>query len=134
MFFKIKMNGRFNTDDDKMIDVYAYSITLFEVITRISAWNTLTFEQIRDNVIAGERPDASNFIEPSQYAKVKERMELHTSLTEIVRICWSPNPHVRLSFKEITDRILNIMGTVQENPNRYKEMTTLLSDFSKTKY
>ena len=41
--------------EDKVIDVYAYAITLFETLNRREAWQKMTFNELQQVVREGEK-------------------------------------------------------------------------------
>lgn len=87
----------FSNHYDIKVDVYAFGILMYEVLTGNMAYSDLpkekrNMENIRKIVCEGERP------------KIKEN-EIKKSLQAIIEKCWSQNPAERPSFTEIYNKI-----------------------------
>ena len=53
LFSRVFIGRKISSEIDKMIDVYAYAITLYELITRKKAWDGVPNEAIQDKVLQG---------------------------------------------------------------------------------
>ena len=95
--------GRFNTPLDKKIDVYAYAITLFEVITKTTAWNGVGFDEIQTQVTKGGRPTF-----PENYSCKSKEIE------EIITESWRGDPTARPSFQDIRSRLASVLEPIPE--------------------
>ena len=89
-------SSRLNQETHKKIDVYAFAITLFEMVSAESAWNGRNFEEICSAVINGERPAL-------QENNIKST---HPILIEIIRQAWQQNPNDRPDFEEIKSMLI----------------------------
>ena len=74
---------------DKKIDVYAFAVTMFEVLTEKSAWEGLSLSEIQDNVINDRRP------------QFPEKARTNEFWSTLVIACWDPLPENRPSFQKI---------------------------------
>ena len=84
---------RYHKDSDKPIDVYAYAMTLWEVLMQRYPWQGFRADQIRNNVLNGNRPE----IEP------KNRFDDVRTVVEIIQKSWMQNPADRPTFRKIVD-------------------------------
>ena len=91
-----KYTNRFNKESDKAIDVYAYAMTLYEVLMQKVPWHGLNTTQIKENVLSGHRPP----IEP------KTRFEDIPLIVQFIERCWSQNPLERPRFQDICKGIM----------------------------
>ena len=87
----VNFTKRFNKESDKAIDVYAYAMTLYEVLMQKTPWYGLNSAQIKENVISGKRP----VIEP------KDRFEDVLPVVQMIERCWHQDPLQRPQFKDI---------------------------------
>ena len=79
---------------DKKIDVFAFGITIYELLKKGPVWGKLTNAQIRATVIAGGRPEIGSEIR----AFLGEQFKF---LSDIVVQCWNADPYARPRFKMI---------------------------------
>ena len=75
----------------KKVDVYAYGISLLEIVLRRRAWESRTGKQIEEEVLQGERPmlpseDGDPFI---------------AKMYKIIRSAWDENPLDRPTMHSI---------------------------------
>ena len=84
-----------NQEIHKKIDVYAFAVMLFEIVSGESAWSGLSQEQIRSSVMDGQRPSLKEKIVKST----------HPALIELLKQGWQPNPNDRPAFEQIKVRI-----------------------------
>ena len=92
MFEKTANFGRLEDQIDKKVDVFAYAMTMFWVITGQKPWDGMLSNEIETQVVKGVRPtfpEAPTFSEPK--------------LISIVKRCWDHNPHLRPSFDSLVD-------------------------------
>ena len=87
-------NRALSTELDKKIDVYAYGITLLELLSKKSAWGRAHPAEVRAKVIAGERPAMSD--ELAGFLG-----EEFSFFIKLITECWSPDPYMRPHFKFI---------------------------------
>ena len=73
-------NGRFTTEADKKIDVYAFAVTMFEVLAQDSAWEKAGHMMIIHRVNNKERP--------SMRPEIVEKFKTIPSLIRIVLEGW----------------------------------------------
>ena len=76
-------------ESDKKIDVYAYAVTMFEVLTEKSAWFGLSLSEIQHNVINNLRP------------QFNEKSQTNEFWTRLIGACWDPLPENRPPFEKI---------------------------------
>lgn len=87
--------GRVTTEIDKKIDVYAYAITMYEILAKRSAWGDVSKNLIIVNVKSNLRPP---FMEDSS---ITEKYAQMPSLLKIVTEGWKQKPEERPSFETI---------------------------------
>ena len=78
----------------KKVDVYAYAVVLFQIVTGIKPWESLTPHEIQLKVLSNCRPE---FPETC----------LDKSKKALIQYCWNQDPHERPSFHEIVDNLNN---------------------------
>ena len=78
----------------KEVDVYAFGIVLWEMFTREVPWNAMDPHEIRDRVVAGERPAIPRF-------------EVPGFIKDLIQSSWAQNPAERKPFDEIYDLLSN---------------------------
>ena len=82
------------TTADTALDVYAYGVSLYEMITRSPPWpNTASPEAICMQVTAGVRPPLS--------PRVTDQVSPRWLINELVPACWSHSPEERPTFADI---------------------------------
>ena len=93
-------------DSDKKIDIYAYAITMYEVLTKLKAWDGCNVDAIKDLVIQGHRPQV-----PDELVRISSMQggEALFMLLNIMRSSWSPDPLDRPEFKEIYEKIIHFI-------------------------
>jgi serine/threonine protein kinase len=95
-FFEKVMFMSFMSDFelDKKIDVFAYAMTLFFIISREKPWNDISeYEDIKKKVVLGERP------------VIPEYQDLQ-KLIHLMRDCWEQNATARPDFDQILKRLI----------------------------
>jgi serine/threonine protein kinase len=104
----MKEGTRPSSDMDKSIDVYAFAITMFEVITREKVYKDLTMEQIIESVLAGYRPAWPQDITQDLG---------YLFLVDLVTSCWTESHTQRPKFHQINEVISRTMEhfTVQND-------------------
>lgn len=101
--------GRKGTvESDKKIDVYAYAITMYEVLSRLKAWDGCNIDMIKELVIQGHRPKIPDVI---FRMAAQPDGQIIALLLDITNLSWSPDPSDRPEFKEIYNRILQFVTT-----------------------
>ena len=98
---------RLNQEIHKKIDVFAFAVMLFEMISGESAWKGLSRDRISSAVINNERP----------ILKEPTIKSTHPVLIEIVQQGWQPDPQDRPSFNEIQNLIVRIVKNCYPNQN-----------------
>lgn len=78
-----------NNEDEIKIDVYAFAITLYQVLSRKSPWDGLSKYEIYDCISEGQRPEF-----PKSEIFDKE-------LVELIQNCWDQSPEKRPNFEDI---------------------------------
>jgi hypothetical protein len=95
------VDGKFMASYGLPVDVYAFAIVSWEVMTIEIPWNDIekpVFHNIANYVLDGKRPPISEV--------VKQETDLHFSeLYSIVQNCWEQNPNNRPKFDEIFKRL-----------------------------
>ena len=81
-----------HTEIEMKVDVYAFAITMFEVISRVSPWKGMGKFDLYERVGEGKRPEF-----PKDIMKRKELNEM----IEIIEACWHQNPNDRPNFDSI---------------------------------
>ena len=91
LFVKLEILGaRLNTEIDKKIDVFAYSMILYETLTRQVPWSDIKdLAEIKAVVTSGERPALTH------------QGSLNSAVSFIVEKGWTHSPYERPSFDEI---------------------------------
>ena len=84
-----------DSEGELKFDVYAFAITMYEVITGSTVWKDLSKYEIYDLVSDSQRPD---------FLTAKRLPELNV-LVEIIKSAWDQNPSARPSFHEIHEII-----------------------------
>ena len=101
---------RFEEEGDKKIDVYAYAITLYELIGQSSAWGeTSGSQEIVAKVKIGHRPSLI----------LSDRVKAGFAgcpaiLVDSMRDCWRQVASERPSFNDILDRIREASDLTQQ--------------------
>ena len=85
--------GRFNKEEDKKIDVYAFGITLYEILFGIDAWEGMKLEEIREQVLNGNRPVIT--------ADMLKSFQEHMAIIEVMSKCWQQEASARPDFDHI---------------------------------
>jgi serine/threonine protein kinase len=71
-------------------DVYAFGVTLFELMTGRRAWEEMSQIDIMTSVLRGERPEIP--------------ADCHPFIVTMIRQCWAQEPEKRPSFEELCTR------------------------------
>ena len=79
-----------------MCDVYAFGITLYELLVKRSAWHGFKPDEIKAKVLAGERPAIPDTLGPSLGSDFVYLLEILTS-------CWRDDPLERPTFDDLYD-------------------------------
>ena len=101
-------------------DVYSFGIIVFEILTTERAFSDLTFIQLLNAVVRGERPTIDKTV-PEVYRQLIER-------------CWSQEPEKRPTFDQIVDELQHgeFISPMIDNDS-YQEYIEYVKEF-KTKY
>ena len=88
----------FTSDLDKKLDVFAFAVTLWEILHRERSWTEdgrrLDPRIIRDMTLAGRRP-----------AMNPDRAAFYPRIAELIEGCWAQNPHNRPAFSAIVNSL-----------------------------
>ena len=93
-------------ESDKKIDIYAYAITMYEVLTRLKAWDGCNVDMIKELVIQGHRPKIPEILFKIASEPGGQTLSL---LLETTNACWAPDPTDRPEFKEIYNKIIHFI-------------------------
>ena len=94
---KAKIDLHSGTGADKLLDVYAFGMTMFESVTKSKAWSTLDSKAITEAVLAGSRPDfPANMLLDSGGRHLQD-------LVGMIQACWSQIPTARPSFEKLRE-------------------------------
>ena len=83
---------RFQDQKDKPIDVYAFAMTLYEVIMQQIPWANIDPNQVYKRVLEGDRPQI-----------IEEKLQDIPKIVNLVRQCWAQDPASRPTFKQIVE-------------------------------
>lgn len=72
-------------------DIYAYSIILWELLTRNIPWKDLSLEETEAAVLKGERP----------IVPVEDEDPLRNVLREVMQVCWAQESQKRPAINEV---------------------------------
>ena len=108
---------RLNSHADKAVDVYAYAITLFEVIMRRGAFFGESGDQIRIKVLMGIRP----VIDPA----IEDIFNLlYPNFVPIIRKSWDMDPTLRPTFAQIHEILVNdMLSEQQQHQNQLQQQS-----------
>jgi len=101
--FRFWENGKiFVSLEDKVIDIYAFGIILWELLERQVPWKGKEFEFIRESVLKGNRPEISSRNEFSSDPLI-------TKMVFMIRKAWAHDPIQRSSFNEMFSELQLIL-------------------------
>jgi serine/threonine protein kinase len=87
----------------KMIDIYAFGLTIFEILNREKAWSYESVKDFRDFVLSGGRPTIS------QKLRMQANKEpIAKFILELSQTCWNQDPVKRPSIGIIQDLLSKI--------------------------
>lgn len=117
LYEAIKKGGRLNREKDKKIDVYAFAITLYEVVTGMPPWiEASQTREIIASIKAGKRPNGHQKFLP-EYESNGDR----AYLINLIDKCWAQDPAVRPSFDEIVGFVEKSRKCREESQSRLGE-------------
>lgn len=84
-------------DIAKAADIYAYSITLWEMVTKKKAWKQIrSWEGIETRVCSGERPEF-----PEETEKLCKTDSIVLGLVKIIAVTWCQDPAMRMPMEKV---------------------------------
>ena len=92
------------TEKAKKIDVYSYSMVVFEIMMGIHCWDKILPPDFAQKVMGGMRPhipeSVLNFCG-------EDRIEARqiTAIIDLMKECWANDPEARPSFSQILERL-----------------------------
>ena len=92
-------------EECKAADVYAFAITLWEILHRNIPWAGNSREEIRQYVVAGHRPLTA---EKYQAVLTTDDTKL-VFIRELIAECWHMDPSSRLDFRSILKQLKTVM-------------------------
>ena len=104
--FGLVTPGSIVTEVDKKVDVFAFAITLWELVSRKAPW--------RDEINAqGEKPDSGAFLKalvvsgtrPDIAAELRSK---HAPLVDLITRCWAEEYLRRPAFSVITGELTKL--------------------------
>ena len=95
-----------NTNYDISVDVYAYGVIIYELLTKSFAYSGMQLVQIINRVPYGYRPPI-----PS---------EMPPAYKNLIESCWAKNARQRPTFREIVNKIESDDSFITEDVNRDK--------------
>ncbi|KAI3631908.1 hypothetical protein MIR68_010058 [Amoeboaphelidium protococcarum] len=84
-------------------DVFAAAVVMFEILTRMNAWQGYTAAQVSEMVLQGLRPEAKF---PDERAQM---------LFETIQVAWAQDPSQRPSAAEIADKVNKLEPRLKAN-------------------
>lgn len=90
------------------IDIYAFGVSVWELMMHQVAWKNCTNEEIANQVKSGKRPEL-NDVPNEEDEKLKF---LHT----LIVACWSQDPTARPNCDDVSEQINTLMNLL-DNPN-----------------
>jgi serine/threonine protein kinase len=96
LFSRIYSGRTDTTEADKAVDVYAYAMTLYQLITQEKCYPCMNNQEIEEAVLNGIRPPFSS-----------ETLEIYSQhvILNIIKDCWQSDPQARPTFIEISKRL-----------------------------
>ena len=93
---------------DKMVDVYAYGVTLYEILTHTQPWASIVddVDQIYAQVSEGQRPEVA----PKIQATAPE------GWVALMKRCWHQDQSERPTFKVILKYLEQLQSLVGKPP------------------
>jgi serine/threonine-protein kinase CTR1 len=90
-WFLFRQTGMMNRSVNalKALDIYAFGLVLFEVLTLQSPWTGLSFVEIQDAVVQGKRP-----VFPASFDKKL------SPIRRLIERCWNADPPLRPAISE----------------------------------
>jgi len=87
--------------DPTKIDVYAYGVILWELVTRADFFGEIRFMfELEQNVINGKRPSIP--------------ATCHPQFENLIQLCWQDDPIERPSFDEILEELILIKKSFRQ--------------------
>ena len=95
---------RLNSEFDKKIDVFAYAMTMYEVVMQQSPWTGTEISDlpaIQNAVVLGQRPPFTQQVGSFDAVVMEEPVILR-----VIEAAWQQEPFLRPSFEQIIDKLL----------------------------
>ena len=105
--------ARLNSEIDKKIDIYAFAILLYELVTRDMAWSNLAPPGVIYNVKSGKRPPITEaeLEDKSLRKKVKENNEIANLIVQ----SWDQDPQKRPSADSLHREFQDLFTQFSDN-------------------
>ena len=82
---------------DKGIDVFAFAMTVYEMITGITPWKGCDKKEIHDKVAAGGRPEVNDYLIGD--------FKNHRNLVDVMKNAWDHDLEKRPTFFKIYEAL-----------------------------
>ncbi len=110
MFSRIYLGRSVSTDLDKGIDVYAFAITIWQLMTRQAVWRSCkNSAEIEARVNKGDRPKF--------YKETIDSFPMPDlgTLVQTVQVCWSHDVSKRPTMNSVCDKLERILRSHEKN-------------------
>ena len=91
-------------EGDKKIDIYAYSMILFDCVVGKEAWKDMSYTEIATAVVNGRRPTFPTDEDKSDISMTRYRKQFMESM---IISCWNQSAVLRPMAKDILDSLLS---------------------------
>ena len=114
------LNHRFNAKSDMKLDVYSWSMTMYETVCRVRPWNEIDSpEEVQRAVMAGERPGVPDPVK--RHVCHEFRMPL---LLEFIRDGWVQDQGQRPDMQSIAKNVAMLMASIPSTAAGNNNSTT----------
>ena len=110
------MNGEIH----RKVDVFAFAVTMYEVVVRVEAWDDVpTNNEIMVLILRKIRPKFTS--------ESRKRYQDIGPLFELIEKCWHQIPDERPEFSEIMANLLELLSLVAPVPTQDQSFTASLA-------